>query len=573
MPAILDVAIGTVFVFLLFSLVISALNEVILSKFDQRAKFLHMGLQELFGEASDAASREWRGNWKARLTGGLLSNFKLSGMTRTLCEHGLINALARTDKPGAESPSYIPAGSFVTALLSIISRTPQGTSATAQSDVAKAARLAIGGTAETAQKLIDELKKRLAAPRDSEAIEAIAAALRTAVLTPGGLDHTAENIERWIDAIPQKQLRESLQSLFFASKKDVQKFKAAVEGWFNATMDRVSGWYKRFAQKWMIALGFLLAVLLNVDTVHIVRDLSVSPNLAKAVASQAESYVRSGEHPMTEREAAAFAQETLQKATEALTAAQGTGNPDAIAKAQQAVTDAEFAADADAKFDASIDRLSQTGIPIGWDKGQRAAIGIGENDQPSLKEMFYGVIQFWHLPELFLRFCSWFSHYARALVPMIIGWALTAIAASLGAPFWFDTLNRFVNLRNAGRPPGEKDPTSKSTLPPPSRFGQKPGHTGDHRAMKRSPKCSSAPAKLAALHVPAASGGAKRRCYRHFRKVQGVDADFIQRDLTSETQVILENRRRTEPCTSKSRAHNAAAGESGRSDVVIMTLS
>ena len=49
MPPILDVAIGTIFVFLLFSLVVSALNEVILSWFEQRVKFLHMGLQELFG--------------------------------------------------------------------------------------------------------------------------------------------------------------------------------------------------------------------------------------------------------------------------------------------------------------------------------------------------------------------------------------------------------------------------------------------------------------------------------------------------------------------------------------------
>ena len=49
MPPVLDVAIGTIFVFLLFSLVLSALNEVVLSFFDQRAKFLQMGLKELLG--------------------------------------------------------------------------------------------------------------------------------------------------------------------------------------------------------------------------------------------------------------------------------------------------------------------------------------------------------------------------------------------------------------------------------------------------------------------------------------------------------------------------------------------
>jgi hypothetical protein len=35
----------------------------------------------------------------------------------------------------------------------------------------------------------------------------------------------------------------------------------------------------------------------------------------------------------------------------------------------------------------------------------------------------------------------------------IVGILLSAIALSLGAPFWFDTLSRFVNVRGAGPPP------------------------------------------------------------------------------------------------------------------------
>jgi hypothetical protein len=36
-----------------------------------------------------------------------------------------------------------------------------------------------------------------------------------------------------------------------------------------------------------------------------------------------------------------------------------------------------------------------------------------------------------------------------------VGWALTTVAVSLGAPFWFDTLNRFMNLRSSGKSPDE----------------------------------------------------------------------------------------------------------------------
>jgi len=39
----------------------------------------------------------------------------------------------------------------------------------------------------------------------------------------------------------------------------------------------------------------------------------------------------------------------------------------------------------------------------------------------------------------------------------IVGWLITALAVSLGAPFWFDTLQRFLNFRTAGPPPARSD--------------------------------------------------------------------------------------------------------------------
>jgi hypothetical protein len=48
----------------------------------------------------------------------------------------------------------------------------------------------------------------------------------------------------------------------------------------------------------------------------------------------------------------------------------------------------------------------------------------------------------------------------------LIGLLLTTFAVSLGAPFWFDLLNRFVNIRSAGKAPEEK-PKSPEALPPP----------------------------------------------------------------------------------------------------------
>jgi hypothetical protein len=36
---------------------------------------------------------------------------------------------------------------------------------------------------------------------------------------------------------------------------------------------------------------------------------------------------------------------------------------------------------------------------------------------------------------------------------MLLGWVIAAGAALFGAPFWFDVLQRFVQLRGTGRPP------------------------------------------------------------------------------------------------------------------------
>jgi len=35
------------------------------------------------------------------------------------------------------------------------------------------------------------------------------------------------------------------------------------------------------------------------------------------------------------------------------------------------------------------------------------------------------------------------------------GWLITIAALSLGAPFWFDALNKLSNLRMAGKKPAE----------------------------------------------------------------------------------------------------------------------
>jgi hypothetical protein len=45
----------------------------------------------------------------------------------------------------------------------------------------------------------------------------------------------------------------------------------------------------------------------------------------------------------------------------------------------------------------------------------------------------------------------------RTWIAAVLGWLLTVLALSLGAPFWFDAVGKFVNLRLAGKKP-QADP-------------------------------------------------------------------------------------------------------------------
>jgi hypothetical protein len=179
------------------------------------------------------------------------------------------------------------------------------------------------------------------------------------------------NLVDGINALPDGDVKKALVALVGDVGGDLTKAQHNIEDWFDDTMDRVSGWYKRTTQIWTIIVAVFLTVLANADTVNIVRRLWVDPTVRSAVVEQA-------------RHRAQLSQ------------------PGGSGSAQGTTLTAEESA--------------TLGNMLGWTRASvRADVG------------------------------TWLQR--------IVGWILTAIAVSLGAPFWFDTLSRFVNLRNAGNTP------------------------------------------------------------------------------------------------------------------------
>jgi hypothetical protein len=82
-----------------------------------------------------------------------------------------------------------------------------------------------------------------------------------------------------IDGIPDPQLRTALQGLY-GRARDLQQFQDMLAGWFDNAMARMSGTYKRRQLLISLLLSLLLAILFNIDSIHLFRTLWQQPALA-----------------------------------------------------------------------------------------------------------------------------------------------------------------------------------------------------------------------------------------------------------------------------------------------------
>lgn len=285
---ILEVVIGLVLVYLMLSLVCSAVQETIAAALGWRSNTLQEGIKNLLEDSNikDAAG-------------------KVRDLTAELYKHPLIQKLGKKGR----GPSYIPSRTFAVALFDIL--------------------------------------------KDPSA-------------QGGPLTQVGDTVSK----LPDGSMKKALAGLIDAAQGNITEIRKNVENWFDDSMDRVSGWYKRNIQKWMMGIAFGLVVLMNVDSVHIAKRLWTDPQLRAQVVAHADVLVAEN------------------------------------------VTDPERKA---------IEELRQqlADLPIGWNKSAWDSLS---------------------------------ANFGGAMLKLF-GWVLTAIAVSLGAPFWFDGLGKLLSIRGAGRRP------------------------------------------------------------------------------------------------------------------------
>lgn len=479
MLTLLELLTGLALFYLLVAIAASYVVECMASYLNLRAKGLERFIAQSFGEGSAIEQAPWAQAFYAHPV--ITSLFTPTALTR-----------------GTESaPSYIPAASFSSTLL-------------------------------------DLLRAKLNQPAGQ--------ALRTADLHQLLAGNT---LPTGIASILTTTLSRGIS--------ETQAIQSELERWFDASMQRASGWYKRYTQLWLFGIALALAAAFNLDSFYVAKRLLQDPELMSAVSRSAgninpgdgsktlddtrhdlrlilaenrgvQNIATRLEKPANELEArtavldlvaanhlnpvdGSQARTILDQASQSPPA-----DPVAAFKALKAekgkTTPCPMPDTAGQKtlLDESTDtptRLAQLRCEIeaaGQDAGKLAAAGthiesffksiaasparttdpqLGELGrayllapdaerqknlatlQTYLKARLQGAdalrqqlkILLQKLPEIGW-ICDVAAHWGSAnWFAAIVGWLVTALMASLGAPFWFELLGRLVNLRGVGSKP------------------------------------------------------------------------------------------------------------------------
>lgn len=187
--------------------------------------------------------------------------------------------------------------------------------------------------------------------------------------------------------------------------KTAEEAYGAIRKWFDDMMDRVSGWYKRKVQLATLGVAVLVTLAVNADTPLIFNRMLNDPVLRDAVSSAAEEFVR--DVPATDGQEVA---------------PPGQDGADSADEAHAAETDAADTLE----LDATSDRLNYLQAQLNtFDL-------IGWSDNPDDPRAWPATDDY------------------NAIASKIIGLLVTTVLVSLGAPFWFDILQRLTRIRATG---------------------------------------------------------------------------------------------------------------------------
>ena len=426
---IFEVVLGLVFIWLILSTATMQVGEWIANAFRWRAADLERGIRRMLND---------------------------DNLTRLFYDHPLIRSLSEAGSDRDTRPSYIPANKFSTVLLSVIQNAETEASIllhglyalfprlTAVKSTAirkqarldlerlvELARLSIGSEGEgamgnlmltTLQKEIADLGSRYPELKASSQAVLEKAQVEKAQVDAliGALPHAAASggdFQRALRGslalrVTNPGLRLTLSSLFIGIEDSTADclgvLRSNIESWFNDSMDRLSGHYKRKAQWTAFGIGLLIAVLLNVDTISVSNQLWREPILRQAINASAQQIVNQSS---------------------------GQVNPPPLSDLIVSLQN----------------QYLNVSLPVGWTFSPRTALAGSTCSLGPVAGTTFGI----GLGGGCLRpvDTALASNGWLASLTKLLGLVMTALATMQGSSFWFDVLVKIVNVRGAGIKP------------------------------------------------------------------------------------------------------------------------
>jgi hypothetical protein len=398
---VLDVFIGLVFLYLLYSLLATVLQEIISRWFGLRARMLHKAVRRMLEDEATSASN--------KVVAFLRQTFDTwdrffkpqrphEGFLKAFYQHPTIKYLG--EDRVASKPSYLHNHNFANTIVHLLRGSQYDGATMSEADL-------------------------------------IGASLNNGTLADG-------------TPINQETLRH-LRMLMADARRDPYAFRARLEDWFDETMQRTTGWYKKQTQLILFFVGLMVAINFNVDSIAIARilinDKDARNNLVAFAASRQQAYTG-----MIDTLRKQETTRTVKAANDSLPITETTivyqysdsGLQQQYSRLQQ-------------DHDAVQGILGLNALPNACDtccglidllrQQQRADTMQNAEKRIALQCRLRAQI------DSARAICAPASPYRSSPGTAFIGWLITAFAISLGAPFWFDLLNKFMTLRGSGPKP------------------------------------------------------------------------------------------------------------------------
>ena len=220
-----------------------------------------------------------------------------------------------------------------------------------------------------------------------------------------------DGLKAAIATMKDSYLRRALSGIATETGDDLKEFTTQLSAWLEKSLTNMGDVYKRTVQTHSIIVGMIIAVGLNINTLQITDELYHSSALRSSMVNIAEKFTQ---YETSDIERCIKLDEEKRK-----------DDPKCV-KVYEIVS-----------LINPKDNTIDIALPIGWKSwDQFIEQGIPDNCWESIRNTAL----------------NW------------LGWLLTALALSMGAPFWFDFLNKVVNIRHAMRKPTLAPPTEPKTV-------------------------------------------------------------------------------------------------------------